>query len=309
MLIVSAVVLGLALAANGLFMLYDPAGWYGLVPGVPDTGPLNPHFVRDIGCAYAVSGGALVWLAFDARARPAALAGAAFLSLHAVVHVADAIAGRTHGGHLVELLAVLVPAAAALWLALPSTSPSGRPDMLKWLIRRRIAAFDRMYDYDSSYARQILEIDSGAFLTFAKVMGITRYRRGVPLAAWYAAKIAATLAEDCGPCTQLMVTMAEREGVAPTVLAAMVAGDERAMPEDAALGMRFAKSVISHDPVADDLRADVVRRWGEQALVSLAFAITASRIFPTVKYALGHGQACRRITVAGTAVPVLKQAA
>jgi len=42
MLVVSAVLLGLALAANGFFMLYDPAGWYGLVPGVPDTGPLTP---------------------------------------------------------------------------------------------------------------------------------------------------------------------------------------------------------------------------------------------------------------------------
>lgn len=181
--------------------------------------------------------------------------------------------------------------------------------MLKWLIKRRIAAFDRTYHYDSSYARHILEIDTGAFLKFAKVMGIVQYRKGVPTAAWYAAKLAVTLAEDCGACTQLVVTMAERDGVAPGVLEAIVVGDERAMPEDAVLGMRFAKSVMSHDPVADDLRADIVRRWGERALVSLAFAVTAARIFPTVKYALGHGQACRRITVAGTAVSVLKQAA
>jgi hypothetical protein len=51
-----ALILGVGLAANGLFMLADPAGWYGLVPGVPMTGPLNVHFVRDIGCAYAVAG-------------------------------------------------------------------------------------------------------------------------------------------------------------------------------------------------------------------------------------------------------------
>jgi hypothetical protein len=58
MFVVSAVMLGLVLAANGLAMLYDPAGWYGVVPGVPDTGPLNAHFVRDIGCTYVVAGGA-----------------------------------------------------------------------------------------------------------------------------------------------------------------------------------------------------------------------------------------------------------
>jgi len=304
MFTVSAAALGLVLAANGLVMLYDPAGWYGLVPGVPGTGPLNLHFVRDIGCAYVVSGGALVWLSVDARARPAALAGAAFLTLHALVHVADATGGRAHGGQLSELVAVFVPAAAALWLTLPTpqTAPtSGRP-VMKWLIKRRIAAFDRAYGYDSSYVRHLLDVDTGAVLKFARVMGITNYRKSVPVAAWYAAKLSATLAEDCGPCAQLVVTMAERDGVASGVLEAIIVGDERAMPEDALLGMRFAKAVMAHDPVADDLRTDIVRRWGERALVSLAFAVTAARIFPTVKYALGHGQACRRVTVAGAPV-------
>jgi hypothetical protein len=36
--------------------------------------------------------------------------------------------------------------------------------------------------------------------------------------------------------------------------------------------------------------------------VSLAFAITAARIYPTVKYALGHGKACMRVVVGGTPV-------
>ena len=49
----------MALAANGLRMLFDPAGWYAVSPGVPETGPLNPHFVRDIDCAYILTGCAL----------------------------------------------------------------------------------------------------------------------------------------------------------------------------------------------------------------------------------------------------------
>ena len=40
------------LAANGLFMLLAPHAWYPAVPGVTETGPYNPHFVRDIGAAY-----------------------------------------------------------------------------------------------------------------------------------------------------------------------------------------------------------------------------------------------------------------
>jgi hypothetical protein len=51
-------------------MLLDPAGWYALAPRVPETGPLNPHFVRDIGCAYILTGFALAGLAFtSARAE------------------------------------------------------------------------------------------------------------------------------------------------------------------------------------------------------------------------------------------------
>ena len=36
--------------------------------------------------------------------------------------------------------------------------------------------------------------------------------------------------------------------------------------------------------------------------MSLAFAITAARIYPTVKYALGHGKACMRVVVGGKPV-------
>jgi hypothetical protein len=52
-----------------------------------------------------------------------------------------------------------------------------------------------------------------------------------------------------------------------------------------------------------------VKRWGPRALLSLAFAITASRVFPTIKYALGHGKACQRVTVAGEHVAVVRSAA
>src|SRR5215831_10460836 len=112
-----AIGLGLLLAANGLFMLADPAQWYAIVPGVPETGPFNPHFVRDIGAAYVVTGVAIAWLARDTGAVPAAFTGALFLTLHALVHVADAIAGRLHTEHILnDLITVFAPALIALWL-------------------------------------------------------------------------------------------------------------------------------------------------------------------------------------------------
>jgi hypothetical protein len=170
-----AIGLGLALAANGLLMLFDPAGWYGLVPGVPETGPLNPHFVRDIGGAYLVTGFALAGLALNERARPAALAGALFLTLHAFVHIADAMAGRAHADHLLaELAGVFAPAAIALWLVVSSVPISRRMPMLSWLIKRRIDAFEREYGYDTSYLRDMLAVDVKAVMALWKVVDLSR---------------------------------------------------------------------------------------------------------------------------------------
>jgi hypothetical protein len=179
--------------------------------------------------------------------------------------------------------------------------------MIKWFLRRWITTFERMWNYDATYMHDVLDADPKALLAFSKVAGVSRYRKDVPRAAYFAAAIVGTMAEDCGPCTQLTIDMAERAGVAPSVLRAVVAWDFAALPADAALGARFGDATLRRAADADDLRDEVVRRWGKRALVSLAFAVTGARIFPTLKYALGHGRACTRVTVGGESRPVLRE--
>jgi hypothetical protein len=180
--------------------------------------------------------------------------------------------------------------------------------VLNFLLRRRIAAFEVGFDYNMDYAREILAADRGAFMKFGGVMGFSAWRRDVPAAAYFAAKIAATAAEDCGPCTQLMVTMAERAGVPAATLRAVLAGDERAMGDEAALGWRFARAVLAHDSAAEMSRRRIAELWGQRAVISLSFAVTAGRLFPTLKYALGHGVACVRVSVAGAPMKVARAA-
>jgi hypothetical protein len=89
-----AAVFAVMLGGNGLVMLIAGLWWYGVVPGVTATGPFNPHFVRDIGAAYLVTGAGLGWFAATPReAWPALVGAAAFLSLHAAIHVFDAACG------------------------------------------------------------------------------------------------------------------------------------------------------------------------------------------------------------------------
>jgi len=161
--------------------------------------------------------------------------------------------------------------------------------MIKWLLRRRLAAFERAWNYDASYMHEVLDADPSALMAFSKVASLGRYHKDAPLAAYHAVRIVGTMAEDCGPCTQLTVDMAVRAGVDPAVLRAVVSREFSAMPADVSLAVRFAEASLRHAPEADDLRKEVVRRWGKRALISLAFAITGARIFPTVKYALVEG--------------------
>ena len=82
-------VLGLGMLGNGIWMLLDPGHWYQELPaGVPDYGPLNIHFVRDIGCAFITVGIALVWGARRPAFRfPLTVMVTTFLVAHAVLHV------------------------------------------------------------------------------------------------------------------------------------------------------------------------------------------------------------------------------
>jgi hypothetical protein len=169
--------------------------------------------------------------------------------------------------------------------------------MLKWMLHRRLQAFERTHGYDASYMHELLDADLGAFLRFGLATGIGSYRKDVPFDALAAAGLTSSMHADCGPCTQLGVGFALEAGVAPSTVAAIVAGDEAAMPRDAALAARFARAVIVHDPEADACRDEIVRRWGRRALLSLSFAIMAAQLYPTLKYALGHGKACVRVTV------------
>jgi hypothetical protein len=173
--------------------------------------------------------------------------------------------------------------------------------MLRSLLRGRVSAFERTWRYDASYLRELIDAGPTVVMRFGLV-GSLGHLRGAPPAALAAARLVGTLSEDCGPCTQLGVDMASREGVSPEVLRALVTGDEAQMGEDAALAYRFARASLRRDlAVADPLREQIRARWGRRGLVAIALALTTARMYPTLKYALGHGHACSRVQVPGLA--------
>lgn len=169
--------------------------------------------------------------------------------------------------------------------------------MLKWLFHRKLRAFERAHNYDASYMHEVLDTDTAAFVKFGFATGLGSYRKDVPPEAHFAAGLTSSMHADCGPCTQLGVGFALEAGIPSATIAAIIAGDDAAMPRDAALAARFARAVLAHAPEADALREEIARRWGPKAVLSLAFAVMAAQLYPTLKYALGHGKACMRVVV------------
>jgi hypothetical protein len=176
--------------------------------------------------------------------------------------------------------------------------------MLKALLSRVITGFEKTWNYDATYMRDLLDAGSGRFLRFMVIPALGR-GDAVPAAALAAAGIVGTVSEDCGPCTQISVDLATKAGVDPDVLRAILSGNEAAMGPDAGLAYRFATASLARDMErADPLRDEIVRKWGKKGLVDIGLAIMTARMYPTLKYALGHGKACSRVVVAGAATPV-----
>jgi hypothetical protein len=56
-----ATLVALVYLGNGVHMLVDPSHWYASIPGVTASGPMNVHFIRDIGFIYLLSGAAFAF--------------------------------------------------------------------------------------------------------------------------------------------------------------------------------------------------------------------------------------------------------
>lgn len=104
--------------ANAAWMFVSPEHWYHELPaGVPDTGPLNVHFVRDIGCAFATAGLALGLAAWRPAWRAPLVASAAcFYGLHALLHIHDTWRGLVDAHHWwLDAPGVYLPAILLVW--------------------------------------------------------------------------------------------------------------------------------------------------------------------------------------------------
>jgi hypothetical protein len=110
---------GLLSAINGLWMLTAPESWYTDLPaGVPDTGPYNGHFIRDLGLVFVLIGVGFFWAAMKLhQSRPILFVITLFFVGHALLHLLDLLSARLPHTHWkMDTPAVFLPAVLLIFL-------------------------------------------------------------------------------------------------------------------------------------------------------------------------------------------------
>jgi AhpD family alkylhydroperoxidase len=165
------------------------------------------------------------------------------------------------------------------------------------MILKRLDSAERELGGSMDYLRHILSVSLRAFFKFAKILPLSEYRRALPVAPYYVARIVAARHEDCGTCVQIEVNLARKAGLSPEVLRAVLNESPAELPEELAEVYRFAEAVVNTTGEEGPYREGIRKRFGEEALVDLAFGIAASRVFPITKRALGFAVSCQKVDV------------
>lgn len=171
--------------------------------------------------------------------------------------------------------------------------------MLKGIIERMIRKQEIATGESADFLRDMYGAAPAGFWRFALFVPMSRFRTALPLDAACAVRIAAVHAEDCGPCLQTVINLSLAAGASPEVLRAAVAGDLAAMDERTRTAFEFARAIAARDIHAEDLRPVIERWWGKAGITEIALAIASTRVFPTVKRAMGYAQACQRVVIEG----------
>lgn len=106
-------ILGGISLGNGLWMLLSAATWFNNMPiRANDTGPLNSHFVHDVGLVYLLVGIGAFWCAHKIQTcLQIHLAITLFMVGHSLIHISEIFSGALPINHwLIDFPLVTLPA-------------------------------------------------------------------------------------------------------------------------------------------------------------------------------------------------------
>ena len=276
---------------NGAYMVWDPNGWYTLLPTVQSTGPGNLHFIRDIGFAYLTSGIMLGYAArFPSGRWLGALAGVLWLSMHGLFHVWELFSG-TGAQRVFWLdapsvlgLPLIVLIALGILLVRQRIAPAGIPKALF------LAAIDKQAPGETRYLHEVADAPGNALEKLQHFMPATMHRYAAPADLFHMTRIGATLVEDCGPCA----LTAARSALADSVPRHLVNAALASQPLEGELqtAFNFGQAIARRSVDAEELGDAVQANHGRSVRLELAMTAATVRAYPAMKRGLGLATSC-----------------
>lgn len=283
---------GLFALVFGLFMIISPLDWYTAIPTVITTGPPNKHFIRDIGIAYASCGFILLYASVNIHMRwMAALAGGLWLSLHGALHIYEVSVGICSPDVFVaDAPGVLGPpllvfVALGILFVRQRITPAGLPKAAV------MKAIDNLNPGESEYMKDVAAAPGHAFEKMMHFSPAANHRHAAPVALFHAARIGATLVEDCGPCAITAAKGALADGLSRDQVNQMLAGGS-ALRAAEKLGFDFGQAVASGSPEAFTLGDQVEAQHSRDVRFELAMSAAIIRSYPAMKRGLGLTKSC-----------------
>lgn len=164
------------------------------------------------------------------------------------------------------------------------------------LANRVIATAENRVGVAMPYLTTLADASGAAFAKWMLAMPAADHRKAAPKEAWHLARLGATVAQDCGTCVQVVVTVARRDGVGAMLLRQAL-DDPDTLSDDLREAYAFGRAVATQaDDVADHARG-IEALFGHDAHVELAMAVAMCHIFPVIKRGLGQSLSCSLVTV------------
>ncbi len=168
---------------------------------------------------------------------------------------------------------------------------------MKALVRLIQRGAERKLRVPADYLGRMGETSFSGFLKFLLFLPLSSHRSRMEPALANAARIVASQHEDCGPCVQIAVNVAQDEGMDPRAVRAVLDRDHEHMDSGVSLVVRFAEGVLRRDGSEDESRGEIEARFGATVLTELSLAIATARVFPTLKRGLGFARSCSLVKV------------
>ncbi len=163
------------------------------------------------------------------------------------------------------------------------------------LMIKLLNRFAQRYQYDVGYMQEMERVSPGTLWRYFLLVPLSMHRSHLPPAHYFAAKLVATAAQDCGPCVRLVMNMAMEAGVEEQLLWHVLQNNVAQLDDGMKPIVAFAHAMIDNKPEAQALRQEVVALWGEGAIADLSLAISFGGFYPTLKRGLGHAQSCEPV--------------